>query len=87
MTNRPAVFSTKFWYSADGSSLHQIMYLSITCLFQITGDTLDAELSNWLADVKPTDEDDYAPPVPGCKAIIAPYVLTPVSSLFLSWIY
>ncbi|KAG1757522.1 UPF0103-domain-containing protein [Suillus lakei] len=31
-------------------------------------DTLDTELSNWLADVKPTNEDDFAPPVAGCKA-------------------
>ncbi|KAG2149956.1 MEMO1 family [Suillus cothurnatus] len=68
LKSRPAVFSTKFWYSADG-------------------DTLDAELSNWLADVKPTDEDDYAPPVPGCKAIIAPHAGYSYSGPAAAWAY
>jgi hypothetical protein len=37
-----------------------------------TGRTLDRQLTNWLANVPSSEE--YAPPVKGCKAIIAPYV-------------
>ena len=36
------------------------------------GTKLDAELSNWLSSVNPTPEEDFFPPVKGCKAIIAP---------------
>ena len=42
-----------------------------------TGKRLDAELTGWLHDVDPrkSESEDFAPPIKGCKAIIAPCAL------------
>lgn len=38
---------------------------------------LNSELSTWLEAVSPTDQEGYAPPIKGCKAVIAPFVCYP----------
>lgn len=55
--------------------------------YSADGDTLNTELSNWLAGVKPTDEDDFTPPVAGCKAIIAPHAGYFYSGPAAAWAY
>ncbi|KAI0778140.1 MEMO1 family [Trametes elegans] len=48
---------------------------------------LDQELSRWLASVKPSSEDDYDPPVPGTKAVIAPHAGYSYSGPAAAWAY
>lgn len=49
--------------------------IAITTSYRsITDNQLRQELSEWLATVKPAEEQGYDPPVAGCKAIIAPCV-------------
>ncbi|KAI0669943.1 MEMO1 family [Trametes maxima] len=48
---------------------------------------LDRELSDWLEAVKPDTEIDYAPPVPGTKAIIAPHAGYSYSGPAAAWAY
>ncbi|OBZ79339.1 Protein MEMO1 [Grifola frondosa] len=47
--------------------------------------TLDTELSSWLEGVKPGEE--YAPPIKGCKAIIAPHAGYSYSGRAAAWAY
>ncbi|CDO75253.1 hypothetical protein BN946_scf184967.g6 [Trametes cinnabarina] len=48
---------------------------------------LDRELSEWLEAVKPSPEDEYNPPVPGTKAIIAPHAGYAYSGPAAAWAY
>jgi len=48
---------------------------------------LDGELSGWLAAVLPTAADDFAPPIKGCKAIIAPHAGYSYSGPTSAWAY
>src|ERR1700736_3362994 len=41
--------------------------------FVITEEELNSQLSGWLAAVPPAAEENFAPPIKGCKAIIAPF--------------
>ena len=42
----------------------------------ITESELDSQLSGWLAAVDPAAEEGFAPPIKGCKAIIAPFAIS-----------
>ncbi|OCH96453.1 UPF0103-domain-containing protein [Obba rivulosa] len=48
---------------------------------------LDSELSSFLEAVKPDDEDEFSPPVKGCKAIIAPHAGYSYSGPAAAWAY
>ncbi|KIM66160.1 hypothetical protein SCLCIDRAFT_1211382 [Scleroderma citrinum Foug A] len=48
---------------------------------------LRQELSEWLATVKPAEEQGYDPPVAGCKAIIAPHAGYSYSGQAAAWAY
>ncbi|KIM85285.1 hypothetical protein PILCRDRAFT_66408 [Piloderma croceum F 1598] len=48
---------------------------------------LDTQLSGWLAAVNPAAEEDFAPPIKGCKAIIAPHAGYSYSGPAAAWAY
>ncbi|PIL32009.1 hypothetical protein GSI_06713 [Ganoderma sinense ZZ0214-1] len=48
---------------------------------------LDQELSSWLQDVNAVAKDEYKPPVPGTKAIIAPHAGYSYSGRAAAWAY
>jgi len=48
---------------------------------------LDSQLSSWLAAVHPTAGEDFAPPIKGCKAIIAPHAGYSYSGPAAAWGY
>ncbi|KZT30426.1 UPF0103-domain-containing protein [Neolentinus lepideus HHB14362 ss-1] len=51
------------------------------------GNELNGELTDWLEDVKPTEDEDYTPPIKGCKAIIAPHAGYSYSGPTAAWAY
>ncbi|KII93516.1 hypothetical protein PLICRDRAFT_49554 [Plicaturopsis crispa FD-325 SS-3] len=51
------------------------------------GRELNSELTGWLGAVKPTDGEGYAPPIRGCKAIIAPHAGYSYSGPAAAWAY
>lgn len=51
------------------------------------GEQLDRELTSFLAAVNPTPEEDYTPPIGGCKAIIAPHAGYAYSGPTAAWAY
>ncbi|EGN98912.1 hypothetical protein SERLA73DRAFT_122776 [Serpula lacrymans var. lacrymans S7.3] len=53
--------------------------------YSSSGRTLDAELTQWLAAV--TSDEDFAPPITGCKAIIAPHAGYSYSGPAAAWAY
>ncbi|KAH7931020.1 UPF0103-domain-containing protein [Leucogyrophana mollusca] len=55
--------------------------------YSSNGNTLNSELTHWLAAVKPTAEDDFVPPISGCKAIIAPHAGYSYSGPAAAWAY
>jgi hypothetical protein len=48
---------------------------------------LNTELSNWLGAVSPPEGDGFAPPIKGCKAIIAPHAGYSYSGPAAAWAY
>ncbi|KAF8609106.1 UPF0103-domain-containing protein [Ceratobasidium sp. AG-I] len=50
-------------------------------------ETLDAELDAWLALVKSEALEGYSPPIPGCKAVIAPHAGYSYSGPAAAWAY
>lgn len=51
------------------------------------GYRLGQELSGWLAAVKPTEEQEFEPPIAGCKAIIGPHAGYSYSGRAAAWAY
>ncbi|KAI6137425.1 hypothetical protein F5141DRAFT_1208987 [Pisolithus sp. B1] len=51
------------------------------------GNRLGQELSGWLAAVKPTEGQEFDPPVTGCKAIIGPHAGYSYSGSAAAWGY
>ncbi|QRV76283.1 AmmeMemoRadiSam system protein B [Ceratobasidium sp. AG-Ba] len=50
-------------------------------------DTLNAQLDGWLALVQPGALDGFNPPIPGCKAVIAPHAGYSYSGPAAAWAY
>ncbi|KAI6047605.1 MEMO1 family, partial [Pisolithus marmoratus] len=51
------------------------------------GDGLGQELSGWLEAVKPTEQQEFEPPIAGCKAIIGPHAGYSYSGRAAAWAY
>ncbi|EIN13698.1 UPF0103-domain-containing protein [Punctularia strigosozonata HHB-11173 SS5] len=48
---------------------------------------LNTQLSGWLQDVKPQEDDNFHPPIEGCKAIIGPHAGYSYSGPAAAWAY
>ncbi|KAI0033152.1 UPF0103-domain-containing protein, partial [Vararia minispora EC-137] len=68
------------WYTGNGITVSEDG-------IQILAQRLDADLSGWLGAVKPTESETFAPPVKGCKAIIAPHAGYSYSGPAAAWAY
>ncbi|KZS96194.1 hypothetical protein SISNIDRAFT_451901 [Sistotremastrum niveocremeum HHB9708] len=68
-----------------------VFLLVLTNTFVIVARTLDKELTTWLSRVQQSstveDSQPYAPPIKGCKAIIAPHAGYSYSGPAAAWAY